>query len=1599
MKGFVKRILCFALTLAMVFTMMPTIAKAEENGRRLYFELPAGTNCSDWAVNVWGNGISVDGNSSVMFRPNTWGDGDWYPTLLESEYDGWGYVTVFGSVDGMQFVNRNAYEYKCWNSQIAAQNVEKAFFSPSTGKWYKETSKVHEIIENAPLDTFGVAGDDRLVAGGWDINNTTTMIRSDENENVFSITFENVEPGTYKYKILQDPANKKWDIPWGNNDDRSLTVREKSDVTLSIDLTDSTKNVEVKTVPASTDDSGEEGIEGDKEETGETIDETTDEGAMSATLVGNFWGIEFIDDAGNRYDLDNWEPTDEDGDLKYIGNGIYKRTFKFIQLSEAITLAGDGKGYKVAFNHKWDYSLGDNGQNIALTIPAGASEWTIIVDEKNKVVYDNFRAVPFITHHNNGVTIERNPFDTTVSLVGSMNAWKASVGSGYDFELISDSLYRFDTVLDAGIYGYKVKFNGTDWYENGGDHTLGVADNGTKVVFVYSAKDDEIYDSINNADKLNALLGTDEFEASETPVVVERIPCVPGTFPGPSWDPASNKMTKLENVIYSYTFENVPAGNYEYKIAFGSWGENYGASGYKDGANIAVRVPTSQDVTIYYSDSSHLSVNSIDYKFVNVYVEFPDGTKIDLKDYDLYGIYTGKVSLKAGEYDGVKIVADEKVKDIEKFSISEDKEVTFNYDPTFEICYNDATSVPDDWQWNKIKFDSKDSYFKEPFGAVRVGEDVKFTLVTGTDITAASLVIKDNAAKTIELINVTDEDDNDKKVWSVTTKFDEIGQCQYYFTVSVGGFIKIYADDPKGDYGTGMVADFFDIYRPEICKPYDLSICTTDYKTPDWMKNAVIYQIFPDRFANGDISNDKAQTSSRGATDYEFPEWDMIPENPEQEDKLSKEEYEKTGAFYGDRNWSNEMYGGDFAGIIENIDYLKALGVNVIYLNPVFSSISSHRYDATDYSKIDPILGTLGDFEELVKVAEKNDMKIVLDGVFNHVSDDSIYFDRYYKFLTAKDFDGKMGAYPYWAYVYDYMKENNASKEDAEAKAKEYFTAKYKVNDFSYTTWFAVYDSYMSDGKDGNVCDTIGLREGKPVYGYEGWWGYDSMPVIKSTNGSEYQTEDWAKTIIGKADDNGSYDNNGSIAQYWLSEGSNGWRLDVANEVSDETWQNFRKSVKAMQSDAVIIGEIWDDATRYLLGDMYDSVMNYVFRNAVMGFAKGGNASDAMATLERMRERYPKEAFYAMMNLVDSHDTSRVLSYLDGVDDDRKQKDIDKAFPTYERTSDEAKAKQYLAAFLQFTYPGAPTIYYGDELGVVGADDPDDRRTIPWGKGNEELVTYYAKLSAIRHAYPALSTGDIKPLYFANNENVLGFVRSDDKDTLVVLANNKADEITISINVKELGLEGEVKDLISGKEYEETETIEVTIAARTGAILTVNPKEIVIEDAIRAAYDPEFVHAKTPEETTPSSGNESSERGNAEGNNTSNESTATAPATAPAHTEVAGRVTPLAPATRTADASLQIAEDEVPLAVNPSTEEKESVIEAEKEQTDASISETDTKEAEKELATVEEDEVPMAETVSEESASFIWLWILLGVAVCGLIGYVVYQAKKSEKEN
>ena len=265
------------------------------------------------------------------------------------------------------------------------------------------------------------------------------------------------------------------------------------------------------------------------------------------------------------------------------------------------------------------------------------------------------------------------------------------------------------------------------------------------------------------------------------------------------------------------------------------------------------------------------------------------------------------------------------------------------------------------------------------------------------DLSGETVMVDGPTTQTVDLKQSVK---GDTAYWSGDLTVDTYGQYKYFFVVYYGTSVKIYCDD-DGNYGSGMLTDISSL------RTYDLTVYKKEFKTPDWMKNGVVYQIFPDRFYNGDTKNDDAQTTSRGAMDYEFiTNWSTLPENPEQE-KLNPDTYPEN-TFKGDGAYSTEIYGGDLKGIIDRMDYLKEVGVSVIYLNPVFSSISSHRYDTTDYNKIDPILGTMGDFEQLVKEAKKHGMHIVLDGVFNHVSDDSIYFDRYYKFVGQ---DGKVGAY------------------------------------------------------------------------------------------------------------------------------------------------------------------------------------------------------------------------------------------------------------------------------------------------------------------------------------------------------------------------------------------------------------------------------------------------------------------------------------------------------------------------------------------------------------------------------------------------------------
>ncbi len=356
---------------------------------------------------------------------------------------------------------------------------------------------------------------------------------------------------------------------------------------------------------------------------------------------------------------------------------------------------------------------------------------------------------------------------------------------------------------------------------------------------------------------------------------------------------------------------------------------------------------------------------------------------------------------------------------------------------------------------------------------------------------------------------------------------------------------------------------------------------------PAWVKDAVFYQIFPDRFCR----------SERYKAVGKFVPWDSKPTR-------------------------TNMFGGNLRGITDKLKYILDLGANALYLCPIFKSNSNHRYHTVDYFEIDPVLGTLKDFDALVKKAHSLGIRVILDGVFNHCSRGFFQF--------------------------------NSLMELGE--------------DSPYRDWFHVHSW------------PIHAYSGKP--NYECWWNYPALPKFNT------DCADVREYLF-------------SVAEFWTKRGIDGWRLDVPNEIDDDSfWQEFRRRVKAVEPDAYIVGEIWDNPERWLKGDQFDGVMNYPFRKAVMQYLFDENAIPTEEFCRRLQSAFPAGRGDTPMNLLGSHDTTRIKSQ--------------------PRTSlDRIK----LAYALMFFLPGAPCIYYGDEIGMEGGKDPDCRRTMPW----EELKTRKAQ--------------------------------------------------------------------------------------------------------------------------------------------------------------------------------------------------------------------------------------------------------------------------------
>lgn len=1301
---------------------------------------------------------------------------------------------------------------------------------------------------------------DQGLGQNWTPTNAKTIMK-EYSKGIYELTVDFKVAKNYNYKVA---FNGQWDNPKaiGNNgENKALNVTAPGKVTFKVDY-----------------------------QAGKVYDSINDlsEFKTAATLVGT------LAQAGGN----DWVPGDSSFDLDYIGEGTFSKKFSLkageysykvayghkwtngevqnnvefkLDKDEAVTfvanpdtgictdsintpsiatslsligtirggngdwtadakgyefscLTGDGKyiysnyfsagtfQYKGIENYSWDSGGIPKSGNKNIVIPDGGKYVVFICDRANGTMIDSInnpdevsttlglkapevKVNSPIINPNGSITFNyKNDTAKAVYLAGTMNGWSStSTAMTKD----SNGTWTINLRLgDAAITGaYKFVVDGSWIIDPANMNALDKDGNSTFSMQTFAGR------KVVLAGDIQAAVGES------------------------SWNPSSDKTKFIYsgNGFYTLTLKNVKAGDYQYKIAMGSWDpENYGANGKPYGDNIKISVPKAQDVTFYYNDDSHFVVNDLSYNVLDISLKgtgIPTGTK--LQDKLLTGIYKASITLNKGIYNDIAAEVNGKTYSYGNIQVTDDsKVVTFSFDPKIEMVFTDISS--NKVNGNAILFNSRDEQYKSPYGAVKLGDTIAFNLQAAKgDLTTAKLII--DAADGTQVIdmqkNGTFKYDTTGQYdrWTAQYKPSKISMDKYYFVVSNGSDVKEYGDS-TGYYGIGKTGDIGTLGE------YGFNVYDPNFKTPDWMKNAVVYQIFPDRFFNGDPLNDYLQKLARGTTPYEFySNWYSLPESPDIEflkDSKGNTVLDKDGnpvvdpnyiGVKGDGNWCNEMYGGDLKGIQAKLDYLKALGVNTLYINPISQSISNHRYDTTDYSHVDPLLGYDQDFAELTKEASKREMHIILDGVFNHVSDDSIYFDRYGKYMAK----GKpLGAYQYWSRVYDTMNNQGITQQEAEKQVTAYF-ASIGITDLHYKDWFVI-NNKMVEAVNGDAAH----------YDYTGWDGYDSMPVIQHLNGTEYNIQSWDNEII---------DGPNANSRQWLKNGASGWRLDVANEIADDVWPHFRKAVKE-EGDNVIIGEIWDDASKYLLGDKFDSVMNYRFRGAVLDFVSGnGDAVKAMNELELIREEYPKEAFEAMLNLVDSHDTERILSYLDG-----------KTTPYAPAASSDAKAKMRLVPLLQMTYPGAPCIYYGDEAGMVGVNNQDCRRAMIWGEGDKSQVEWYAQLANIRDKYPVLRTGDIVPLNVSadNSADIMAFARNDNTNHALVAINRNTNDITgLKLSTSSIP-DGTV--LINALNPSEKYTVSggsiiVNVPEQSGVILVANYTAVTVNtNGLKDAYDPSF---------------------------------------------------------------------------------------------------------------------------------------------------------------
>ena len=588
-------------------------------------------------------------------------------------------------------------------------------------------------------------------------------------------------------------------------------------------------------------------------------------------------------------------------------------------------------------------------------------------------------------------------------------------------------------------------------------------------------------------------------------------------------------------------------------------------------------------------------------------------------------------------------------------------------------------------------------------GAFPLGSTVRFVLDKKISALCARLIVisdSDGKRKKFEM-------SRGKGGFSIELPMSEIsGESGLFFYEYLleNAHGKFYVARDNADF-TEKIIDS----EPQEDERFQLLIYEKREAYPEFFRGGIAYQIFPDRFFRAGHEELKPDARLN-------PDW-----------------YHGTPEYFrpGDKDFKNNtFFGGDLPGIESKLGYIASLGVTAIYLNPIFLSSSTHKYDAADYTKIDPMFGGEEAFLSLIKATKKHKISIILDGVFNHTGDDSVYFNKYGKYPGVGAYQSKESPYAEW----------------------------YNFTEFPDE--------------------------------YESWWGFKNLPRVMSDNPS------YKNFLFGED----------GIVRKYIRKGICGWRLDVADELSDGFLAELSEAAREERADALIIGEVWEDASNkvsygkrrsYFNGRELDSVMNYPMREAIIAYVRHGDMWKFMRTANSLYYNYPREMTHQLLNLLGTHDTVRAITALAGAGSEGLSADM---LAAKRMTAEEYRAgvkRMKLAYFILATIPGVPCIYYGDEIGMEGEKDPFNRMPYPWGQENHELLRYFRKVGRMRRRESEFFADAAFELMYIDR-SILIFERQKGGEILVSVVNRSKDTFVFRAD----GEAGEIFNGRVGTEFE-----------------------------------------------------------------------------------------------------------------------------------------------------------------------------------------------------